>query len=214
MAFEIEVKKHLFSKAIFYIDEKVIRFGLKEVLIKDITGFSYVSTQTRVNGINASKMFQIFIWQSNRPDKMEIRFTGTFGGGQSNDKFDQIIEQLWHYFGNSLLDQMHKHLMGGKVYQLTPRLKVTSTGIVVSRKPWFSQPYEVLGKWNDLTMNVANGYLSVRSKAEKKAKRTESLAQRNLWVFYYYVSWVFKNPDVIASLSAAPDNYKLLSKRA
>jgi hypothetical protein len=213
MAFEVEVKKHAFSKTIFYIDEKYIRFDHKEYLIKDIIGFGYLSTQNKVNGINASKLFQIHLWQKDQPKPVDIRFMGTFGGGNVNDKFNQIVENLWVYFGNDLLDKLHKHLMAGQVYELTPKVKLISTGMVVRRKPWFRQPYEVLGNWNDLSMNAGNGYMWVKSTKNKKASISANFAWKNIWLYYHYISWLFKNPGVIAQLMAVPNNYRLMEKR-
>jgi hypothetical protein len=212
MAFEVQVSKG-FGNATFYINEKVIRFDSKEVLLNNITGFSYMSTQTKAYGINTSKSFEINLWENNNSYPTTIRFSAAFGGGESNDKFGSIIDQLWTYFGNDMLNKMHQELMAGKVYQLTPRIKLTSLGIVVLRKPWFGKPYEVIGNWRDLQMTAQNGSLSIKSKVNSKARVWEQLSSKNMWLLYMYTNWLFKNSDVIYSLMAVPNDYKLIEKK-
>src|SRR5215213_9537769 len=134
MAFEIEVKKNAFSRVTFYIDQNCIRFDGNEILIKNIDGFGYMSTQTSVNGINTGKTFEINIWQNNHPKATVLRFMGAFGGGEANDKFSSVIDQLWTYFGNDLLNNLHKEILAGKVCTMVPGVKLTSTGIINFRK--------------------------------------------------------------------------------
>lgn len=212
MAFEISVKKNAFSSATFYIDENVFKFDGKEILIKDISGFGYMSTQTKINGINASKEFDIRIWQNEIKSATTFRFMGSFGGGSANDKYESITDQLWNYFGNRMLNQLHIDLMDGKTIEFTPRLKLTSKGIIVRRKPLFGQPYEALGTWDSLSSETFQGMVTFKSNTDKKAKTTESFIDKNIWLLYFYFQWLWKNPEIIKALLAIPNNYRLLEK--
>src|SRR5215216_6754372 len=104
MAFEIEVRKNLFSTGIFYIDENVLRYDNKEIPIRSIAGLGYMSTQTSINGIKANKQFQVKIWQHGESNPFSFSFMGAMAGGAANDKYYSITDQLWIYFGDNMLN--------------------------------------------------------------------------------------------------------------
>jgi hypothetical protein len=213
MSFELEVQKTLFSKTTFFINEKLIRFDNKEILLSEITGLGYMSTQTSVNGIPTSKTFEINLWLNNDPGPRTLRFSGAFKGGAANDKFGILIDKLWDYFGNDLLNQLHRDLLNGKVSEMIPGAKLTSNGIVVLRQPWFSANYEILAPWNDLSMSLSQGFLTIKSQTKRKARISAMVKAKNMWILYNYVNWLIKNPTVIYDLMAVHNNYELLEKK-
>lgn len=212
MAFEIEVKKHAFASAVFYIDENVIRFDNKEIRIKDITGFGYMSTQTKVNGINASKTFEIKIWTANESAPFKMLFSGAFGGGSANEKYHSISDQLWNYFGDQMLNNLHDDLLAGKTIEFTSNVKLISKGIVIRRKPLFGAAYEALAEWGNIKAEPFQGMVTFKGLNNKKAKTTERLIDKNVWLLYYYVQWLNKNSEAVNRLMTIPNNYKLLEK--
>jgi hypothetical protein len=212
MAFEIEVKTSAFTGATFCIDKNCLRWKEKEILIKNITGFGYMQTQTRVNGINASKTFEINIWEGGEDKKTTLRFMGAFGGGEANDKYLTVTDQLWHYFGDDLLNQMHQDLLNGKVYEELGHIKLIPAGIVVRRKPLFKPAYELLINWHDINISTFQGNMTIKSKTNKKAYAYAGFISKNVWLLYNYIGWLANNPDIIRALQAVPCTYKLIEK--
>lgn len=210
MAFEIEVKKNAFGSATFYLDESVIRFDGKEINTRNITAFGYMQTQTSVNGIKTSKTFEINLWQG--PDKTTFRFMGAFGGGAANEKYHTITDQIWNYFGDRMLNQLHQDLLQGKVYVINDNVKLISSGIVVRRKPLFKPAYELLIEWPNASSSTFQATLTIKSKVNKKAKLFEMFAGKNVWLLYYYFNWLAKTPDAIRALMATSNNYQLIAK--
>jgi hypothetical protein len=212
MAFEIEVKKNAFAGATFYVDESWIRFDGKEINTRNIAGFGYMQTQTRVNGIKTSKTFEINLWQGEDTRATTFRFMGAFGGGAANDKYMTITDQLWKYFGDRMLDELHQKLLQGKIYEIQAGIKLISSGIVVRRKPLFKPAYELLIEWHETNMSTFQGSLTIKSKANKKAKLFSMFSGKNSWLLYYYVTWLAKAPEAIRALQATPNNYQLITK--
>jgi hypothetical protein len=213
MPFEIQVKKHAFKDVTFYIDENIFKFDKKEILINDISGFGYMSTLTKINGIKASKEFDIAIWQNEVNTPTIFRFMGSFGGGAANEKYSSITDQLWNYFGDKMLNQMHLDLMNGKTIELTARVKLISKGIIVRRKPLFGQAYEALGTWDSLTTDTYQSTVTFKSSTNKKARTTENFIGKNIWLVYFYFQWLSKNPEILGALQEIPNNYQLIEKR-
>ncbi len=212
MAFEIEVKKNAFAGATFYLDESCIRFDGKEINTRNISGFGYMQTQTSVNGINTSKTFEIHLWENENTKATTLRFMGAFGGGAANDKYMTITDQLWKYFGDRMLNQLHENLLQGKTIQLNPDIKLISTGIVVRRKPLFKPAYELLIEWNNASLSTFQATLTVKSKLNKKAKLFAMFAGKNVWLLYYYLNWLSKAPNAVNELNSTPNNYQLIAK--
>ena len=212
MAFEIEVKTSAFSSATFYIDENLIKFDNKEVTIKNITGFGYMSTQNSVNGINTTKTFEIRIWQEAEKLPTILRFMGAFGGSTATEKYLTLTDQLWTYFGDKMLKKLHQELKEGTTIEFASNLKLVSKGIVIRRKPLFGTAYEVIAPWNEIALKPFRGLLDIKCTTNKKAKTTEFLKDKNVWLLYYYIDWLANNPDVTALLMAVPNNYRLIEK--
>jgi len=212
MAFEIEVKKNAFQSATLYLDENVLRFGDKEIQIRSISGFGYMTTQTKVNGINASKTYQIKIWQHGEEKPTMINFMGAFGGGAANEKYHTITDQLWNYFGDNMLNMLHQDLMKGETIDFNKWTKLTSKGIVVYRKPLFGKPYEVIAPWDDLKVDTFQGTITFKSISNKKARTGGQLLDKNLWLLYFYIDWLDRNPQIRSQLMDVPNSYRLLEK--
>lgn len=212
MAFEIEVKKNAFAGAVFYLDESCIRFDGKEINTRDISGFGYMQTQTSVNGIKTSKLFEIHLWEGGNTRATTFRFMGAFGGGAANDKYMTITDQLWKYFGDRMLNQLHQDLLQGKTVQLNPEIKIVSRGIVVRRKPLFKPAYELLIEWSNANLSTFQATLTVKSNTNKKARLFAMFAGKNVWLLYYYLNWLAKAPDAVAELNSTVNNYQLIAK--
>ncbi len=212
MAFEIEVKSIGFAKTTFYIDENILKFGKKEIPIKDITGFGYMSTQHSTNGINTSKTFQIAIWQKDDKTPTNLMFMGALGGGAANEKYASVTDQLWTYFGDHILKQLHKDLLEGKTFELASNIKLISKGIVIRRKPLFGSAYEALAPWNELNLKPFEGLLKIKCTTNKKATTTERFLNKNIWILYHYINWLVQNPEVMRNVMATPNNYRLMDK--
>jgi hypothetical protein len=212
MPFEIEVKKNAFAGATFYLDESVMKYDGKEINTRNITGFGYMQTQTSVNGIKTSKTFEISLWQGEETRPTTFRFMGAFGGGAANDKYQTITDQIWNYFGDRMLNQLHKDLLQGKVYEINSNIKLISKGIVVRRKPLFKPAYELLIEWPEASSSTFQATLTIKSKSNRKAKLFETFSGRNIWLMYYYYNWLAKTPDAVSALLATPNNYQLIAK--
>lgn len=215
MAFEIQINPHAFAgQKTLYMDEQVVRFGDKEVMCRSISGFGYLTTQTSVNGIKTSKQFQIHLYQNDAPKPVNISFTAAFGGGGANDKFEQIIDKLWEYFGNRLLNDFHDTMLAGKMIVMNEGVKFNSQGVITRRKPLFKAAYEILTPWFDIRLEGFNGNVIIKSATNKKVYRVLPSLANNTWVAYNYVSWLQRNPAAVQALEAVPQSYKIVEKPA
>ena len=174
MSYQTEIKNSLFKTNYFSIDNESLIYGDTQMMCNEITGFSYGTTITRVNGIKSNTEFYFkFVDSSN--DKIEFRFYEALLSGNTPAQQNQLITYwTWEFFGNRILNEMINTVARGgtvKVHELT----MDRQGVHLTRKPWFRAPVDYTIPWRELTYGLQSGFLTVKSDKESKAKKTMAL---------------------------------------
>jgi hypothetical protein len=202
MSFETEIRQGLFGTKYFAIDKDGIIWDDTQMLHTEITGFSYGSTETKVNGIRANTEFYFkFVDSSN--DEFEINFyEALLGSNKPIHVNDQIVHWLWVYLGNPFLLKMMQEIGNGKEVRIG-ECTLSKAGIHFIKKPlfWGAETTHQI-PWENSFHEVEYGLLIIRSHIDRKVKIEMSLRNTiNAWILCNMMVNIQENQDTIAVLT-------------
>ena len=192
------------SKRIQITKEK-IQFGDAVIATKDITGFRFIQTINKINGIRVSTAFEIHLGQRNEKDEFSIRFAGVAGSTANMEKqYSRIIDYLWDVAGNRILNEFYKTLLEGGSVKID-NCTLTPSGVVIEKFKLFGKNAEHLVKWEDIDYGMTmGGFLSIKSLGENGVSTNlNSGATLNVVILYSLLKWLYDDSDRIASIYQA-----------
>jgi hypothetical protein len=118
----------------------------------------------------------------------------------------QIIDNLWHYAGDPILNNMYKTLLQGGEFSVGDNIIVRPEGVVIVKKSLFSGPKEYLAKWEELDFNThatANELLLKRIGEHQVEALVGLTSTSNGLIFYSLLRWLYEDSDRIAAIYTA-----------
>lgn len=169
MPYEVDLKPHLLASRYFSIDENNLVYHDTEMAVADIVGFAYGSISTSVNGIKAKTEYILRVID-NAGDSINIAFyTTVLLGYDPEAVFKDMIKYCWEFFGNRILNDTINKIANGDSVTIGG-LQLNQEGVLMQHRPFFGKPIDFIVAWDDLTYEIFQGILTVKSQSEKKAQ--------------------------------------------
>jgi hypothetical protein len=208
MSYETFIQTTPFSKKYFSIDHKSVIWDDTEMLINEITGFTYGATENRVNGIRTSTHYR-FIFEDSSGDKFDFGFgESLFGSNKPIEMNELIIYWTWEYIGKPMLVDFVRRIRAGENIWIGD-CTLDKQGIHFTHKPlFFGSPTDYVIPWNALSYEVSYGSLHLQSNLERKAKISMNLQGTiNSLVLMQLVDKAMQRGEILEALMGK-GNYK------
>ena len=140
--------------------------------LEDINGLRWGVYKQYVNGIRASRSFQIAAGTPNGKVVIEcVRFmdSETVVG----QRYQQIVNALWNLVGTRIVEGWFSELRAGSEVSVGG-IRICKDGMWLNRQKWFSKSPELV-PWSQLRHSTSNGHLAIVSTSQKHVSGTLSL---------------------------------------
>lgn len=204
MTYSENLSVSAFSSKPVSISKDEIRFDKEIISTSEITGFRYQQVEQKVNGFRVSTQFNVFLVKADGKE-FPIQFVGTAGSTANMEKqYSRIIDLVWKYAGNRVLNEVYKTLLEGKFAKIG-NATLTPRGVSIEKFKLFGKNSQHLIKWEDLDYHITvGGFLHIKSLGEESVSTDMNVGvTTNGIVLYSLLKWLYEDADRIAAIYQA-----------
>jgi len=174
------------------ITKDSIQYESKTIFFRDIADIRYGTLQMMVNGIKASKIFEIRLRDIYK-NHMRITFATSFGFKNKSvlEIYNTIVDALWYAYTGKQIDKYFNDLMRGKTVNIN-QCEVTPHGMNIRVWRFFSRKTFFI-PWHECLKSYNNGFLKIQSSKKRSIKVQMNLMQKwNNVVLSSLLEWLWK----------------------
>ena len=191
---ELDLKRSLLDpkKRHLSITKESIQYESKVIYFRDISDIRYGILQMVVNGIKASKIYEIRLRDTYK-NQMRITFATTLNIKNKSvlEIYNTIIDSLWYAYTGKQIDKYFNDLMKGKNVIIN-QCELTPHGINIRIWKFFSKKTFFI-PWHECLKSYRNGFLQIYSSKKKGIKAQMNLMNKwNNVVLSSLLEWLWK----------------------
>ena len=168
----------------FQISIKGIEWRGRIIPLNDITGVSWGTIRTSMNGFNLRTDCKIAFQSSNGIEQLSPNY----------QTYNEITERLWKALAIPIYVRMLKKIKNGETISVGG-IKFNDEGVYLIKSGWFSSEERFFTWKESFTIYNGNGTFVIKKKGEECSASSSYIDDMNTHIFEFAIRQFFKNFD-------------------